>query len=423
MNASVAILALFLLADDATLSTKSTADPNPKSLLIPTDVQANSQRLVALLGSRSFPVRKEAVTELQGLGRMALPAIEEGLTTSTVPEVTLWCEQLLPQAQSLDLKARVECFLADADGKFKHDLPGATEFFRITGPSEQARTLFKELWLSSNRDLFLALTISPEEAAKAVAVRRADLSNRALSRVREIDAKSQPTSLEVLAMLFVESMIPERLLTAQNANVAVGRGMLNPCAILTQSALRADLDVDGKKEVYGAIVSNWYETREETRTMYYCLTSSASMKVPVPLKLARKMLERKDAVPMYKAQAVCQLGRGGRKEDIETLLPLLKDETVVTAGIVAVGGNGNQVRSPIQQQDTALAMTLVLNGDKPTDYGFNERYPNQTMSTTLRFNYMNYYFDDAEGKAKDLRAAALKKWDEKQAADKKPMKK
>jgi hypothetical protein len=423
MNASVAILALFLLADDATISTKSTADPDPKSLLIPADVQANTQRLVVQLGNKSFPARKEALTELQGLGRLALPAIEKGLSTSSVPEVALWCEQLLPQAQSLDLKARVECFLADTEGKFKHDLPAATEFFRITGQSDQARTLFKDLWLSNSRDLFLALSISPEEAAKAVTTRRTDLTNRTISRIRDAEAKAAPTSLEVLAVLFVESMIPERLLTAQNANVAVGRGIGNPCSILTQSALRADLDVDGKKKVYAAIISNWYETREETRTMYYCLTSSASMKVPVPLKLARKLLDRKDATPMYKALAVCQLGRGGRKEDIEALVPMLKDDSLVTAGIVAVGGNGNQIRSPIQLQDVALAMTLVLNGDKPTEYGYNERYPNQTMSTTLRFNYMNFYFDDAEGKAKDLRAAALKKWDEKQAADKTPTKK
>jgi hypothetical protein len=147
------------------------------------------------------------------------------------------------------------------------------------------------------------------------------------------------------------------------------------------------------------------------------------LKLNAPLKIARKLLVRKDATPMYKAQAVCQLGRGGKKEDIDTLLPLLKDESVVMAGFVVAGGGGNQVRNSIVMQDTALAMLLLLNGDNPKDFGFTERYPNQAANSTLRFNYMNFYFDDAEGKAKELRAAALKKWDDQQSADKKPMKK
>jgi hypothetical protein len=401
---------------------KATVDPNPKSLVIPAVTQETATKLVAQLGNRSYPMRQEALTELRELGRLALPAIEDGITNSTVPEVTLWCEQLLPQAQSQDLKARVECFLADKDGKYKHDLPGANEFFKIAGASDTARTLFKDLWLSNNRDLFIALAISPDEAAKAVAARRVDLNNRALSGIREAADRAMPKSLDVLAVLFVESMIPERLVTAAMNNNPVPGRVVNPCTVISQSTLRADLEDEAKKPVYGALITHWYDTREETRSMYYCLSSANSLKLPPPLKLARKLLTRKDAVPMNKALAICALGRAGNKEDIDLLLPLLKDETVVTAGFVVAGGNG-QVRNSIVLQDTALAMVLLLNGDNPKDYGYTERYPTQTATATLRFNYMNFYFDDAEGKAKELRAAALKKWDDRQPADKKPMKK
>ncbi len=427
MNAPSTLIVLLLLvgqtfADDVKATLKITADPNPKSLLIAPSVQADAQRLVAQLGNKSFSLRQDALSELRTLGRLALPAIEEGLSTSTVLEVTLWCEQLLPQARSQDLKARVECFLADTESKYKHALPGANEFFKITGTTEAARTLFKEIWLSRNRDLFLALSVSPDEAAKAVTLRRSELQSRSLGGIRDLEDKSQPTSAEVLAVLFIESMIPERL-TVTAAQNNMGRGVLNPTTILTQSALRLDLEKDTTKDIYTALLMHWYETREETRTMYYCLSSANVMRVSPPIKLAKKLLERKDATPMYKAQAICQLGRGGNKEDVEALLPLLKDDTVVSAGIVVVGANGNQVRSNVLLQDTALAMIIVLHDQNPTDYGYTERYPSKASSTTLKFNYMNYYFNDEDSKAKDLRTAVRKKWEEKQAADKKLLKK
>ena len=45
----------------------------------------------------------------------------------------------------------------------------------------------------------------------------------------------------------------------------------------------------------------------------------------------------------------------------------------------------------------------------PTDYGFKNRYQGNT-NDALKYNYVAYYFDDADGKADEKREAAIARW-------------
>jgi len=403
----------------------SNVDPDPKSLIVDESTLAIARSHLDRLDEPSYEERAAAVRELRLMGRTALPVLREGIEKSDSPEVVLWCEALLDHAIVADVKARLDCFLADKDGKFQHDLPGAKAFFQIAGATDQARSLFREMMLSPNRNLLVALAGKSEEIGKAASAKRAELNPRTFVVGNAVEVK-KASSLDVIALLFVESQISEKFVAPAPA---VGMNA-NPTYVMTQSNLRTDLETDPKKDAYRAIVQKWFDSREEGRTLYYCLTAANQLKIPITPTMAKKAIEAKGITPSQRGMAVCTLARIGSAKDCELLETMLTDETVVYPGAVGgFGGGGAPIRrSPIQLRDTALAMLLIAYKQDPIDYGFTSRYKGTTLLETQKFNYINFHFDDSAEKADESRKAALKKWDEtkkelKEAAAKKDPKK
>jgi len=375
-------------------------DPNPASLAVPDDTDAKARLLVKALGDADFAAREEASRDLRELGRMALPALRDGMDHSTVPEVARRCELLFPRALALDTRARVDCFTADAAGKYKHDLPGADHFFGITGRTEAARTLYRDLLLSpANRDLISSLELSDEETAQVVAGRRRELVPRAVNGVASSAAiRTQVAALDVIAVLLVETAIPD---------AGGGTGVNAPTYLLTASQLRVALDNDPRKEAMAAVVLAWFDSRSDPRTIASCMTAATSLKLPAALPMAKKMLGMENIPPATKAQAVCKVAQAGTADDLLTLAPLLADEAVAFSGVMIV--NGQRQNNPIQVRDVALAMSLLLAKKDPTDFGMKSRYANNP-SDALKYNYYNFHFDDPDGKADERRAEALAEW-------------
>src|SRR5947209_2864347 len=99
------------------------ASPDPKDLADPPQELSKARELVRQLGSEVFKEREAAQTELARMGRLARPALLDAAADAN-PEVRARTTRLLPRAEAADLQARIDTFLADADGKFDHDLPG-----------------------------------------------------------------------------------------------------------------------------------------------------------------------------------------------------------------------------------------------------------------------------------------------------------
>src|SRR5262245_66386297 len=97
--------------------------------------------LVQQFGSASFQKREKASKDLLHLGRSAYPALLSGSSDANT-EVRFRCRQLLPQIYELELKARLDAFLADVEGKKEHDLPGLTRFRKSFGFDNRARELY-----------------------------------------------------------------------------------------------------------------------------------------------------------------------------------------------------------------------------------------------------------------------------------------
>jgi hypothetical protein len=374
-------------------------NPNPASLAVPDDTDAKARELVKALGDEHFPAREEAFRDLRELGRLALPAVRDGMETSTVPEVARRCELLYPRAFALDTRARVECFTADADGKYRHDLPGADEFFAITGRTDAARKLYRDLLLSPNRDLVSAVGQADEVAASAVAARRTELNPRAAGGIGVSRGRiTQAAALDVIAVLFVETALPD---------AGGGVGVNSPTYLITSSQLRTALDTDPRKEAMAAVATRWFETRTDPRTLAVSMTAAAALKLPVTVGLAKKILATPNAPPATKAQAATKIAQVGTADDLPVLAPLLADEGVAFNGAIVV--NGVRQNQPIQVRDVALAMSLLLAKKDPTEAGFTSRYPNNPADS-LKYSYYNFFFDDQDGKADDRRTAAVADW-------------
>src|SRR5215471_13272612 len=121
------------------------ASPDPKDLAIPPEEISKARELIKRLGSEVYREREEAHAELSKMGRLARPALIEAAASDTDPEIRYRCSRLLPKAGADDLKARLDTFLADTDGKYEHDLPGLKLFRKQMGSEKAARDLFVEI--------------------------------------------------------------------------------------------------------------------------------------------------------------------------------------------------------------------------------------------------------------------------------------
>ena len=172
-------------------------DPNPKSLEIAAEVDGNARELIRAFTKSSYAEREQAHRELKDLGRSALPALLDALATNSNPELQLRCEMLLPRATAVDMKLRVECFLADVKNEYDHKLPGAKEYFAIVGQSEASRTLFRDLILSANQTMLFAVGGKPEDLAKAIVARRNQF--RPYSGSGDGTGRTVPTAVDLAA--------------------------------------------------------------------------------------------------------------------------------------------------------------------------------------------------------------------------------
>src|SRR5205823_8243628 len=107
-----------LLACGWVVGAAGAASPDPKDLAIPAHELSRAKDLVRKLSSEVYREREQAHEELVKMGRLAKPVLAEAAGTDPDPEVRFRCARLLPKAAADDLKARIDAFLADTEGKY-----------------------------------------------------------------------------------------------------------------------------------------------------------------------------------------------------------------------------------------------------------------------------------------------------------------
>ncbi len=368
-----ALVLLTALAAPAGAANKP--NPDPKSLAIPAGELSKARDLVQRLGSDTFADREDAERDLVAMGRLARPALLDGVSRDPDPEVRARCRALLPRADAQEIAARLAAFTADVEGKYEHDLPGWHKLravvrgeFTLLGTTavarpeadKAARALFVEfLAAPGGRRLMTALDGPPAELGQLIAARKTELYSARFPRTGGVGRV--PAASEVAVVAFAESQVNSR-----HVPRATSLGNVITTSGLTAAVQGSDDGAAALRSVMGA----WLDTRADALDLYSALTVANNMKLDEPAgRLAARMLVTPGLQGYYKGLALNTLMRLKPADCLPTVEQAFTDSAALSTTIRFV--NGVQVRESIEVRDAALAAALVLTGQNPRDYGFD----------------------------------------------------
>ena len=372
----------------AVATTAPASSPDPKRLAVPPEVTLKAQELVRQLGSDDFTDREAAHERLAKMGRLAKPALSAAVATNPDPEVRSRCRELLPKAAAEDMKARLDTFLADADGKYDHDLPGWNEFRKITGSNAAVRELFTEMMNDpTNRALLMAFGTSSSDLGALVGNRRMEFYNWRFPRVAN-GVRRDPTPADVTALLLAESFAEAH---------KVPRTIPISTLFITPGFSQAVGEKTERGAAIRAVAGKWIGTRDDPAQMSQALTFASNLNLPEASGLAAKLLSSGTTTPirLNAAYTVAKLDGKGHAAALEKAL----DDTA--SQVVRTSVNGQLVSREVQVRDAALAALVMMSGQDTEAYGFVEMYKG---AGNVRFTYTARHLPE------DARQKAFDKW-------------
>lgn len=349
------------------------------------NTEARARILVQQLGNAQFKLREAAAAELTSMGRIAKAALEEGLNSEDA-EISVRCSQLLPQALAYDLRFRIEKFLADKEGKQKHDLPLWKEFTEQVGTDPESREIYADMLRTQSDLLDMVQTKNAKEAIRAHALElytnafgdpfgggfRGRITNR-------IEAKS------VFALLFVASAVKFD---------ASGNDWWFHSLYQQQPFMQAMKDTK-TGPLYRKVFFSYLSNNMNDNTLNNCSYMLVSNEISEGADLMAKALKDKKPLNQYtKAQAICTMASLGNKSHIPVLQELMKDTQLIQR--VFIQGRGKN--GECQVRDVALACTIYLSGKNPKDYDFTGWFPPQKRNM-IQYHALGFVDEDSRKKA------------------------
>ena len=383
-----------LLAAATAAPAAPVANPDPKHLVVSPADGAKAKSLVEKLASPAYEEREQAQAELSGLGRRAVPALADALARHPSAEVRARCRALYPRARADDLQARLDTFAADEAGKFEHDLPGWADFRLVAGGGKAARKVFADVVAAPfGRELVLG-DLPPADLGMRVASRKQEIYNRRFTGARRVgDQPHEPSVADVLALMYAESRVSSRHIPRTATGTVV---YTTPTFV---AALQAGSETAA---VYRAVAGKWVSTRDEALLMTQALAVGTTLELPEVGGLGARMMTAPGVLAAVKAQAAMAVAKVGDPSHLPALEAVFKDESVVGTPFVQDGPVTARVALPVPVllRDTALAAALLVTGQEPKDYGFEETFGRRDA----RFTNLNWAL------RADRRAAAFEKW-------------
>jgi hypothetical protein len=309
------------------------------------------------------------------------------------------------------MKARLDVFLADTEGKYEHDLPGWREFratargewhllgyvFGDTSHDKAARAVYVELLSSPvNRQIVMAVGSAESELSHLVSGRRQELYSQKYGRVviaggvmtSSPALRREPTVEDIATLLFAESYAKTR---------PVGRNVAISVLLNSSGFISAAQAADDKGKVYRAVAVAWLESRQDPLDLQYAMTIASNLGLTdQAVQLAVRLFESKGVQVYARGNAAATLARLGNKSLIPRLEKSFADDAVLYPARV------NTNTHEIQARDVALAVSIIIAGEKPEDYGFADMY--KANAAGIAYSFTRYYLEE------DKRQAAFDKW-------------
>ncbi len=404
LRTCVAFAALVVFAAPA-LAAPPAVSPNPKSLAVPPEELSKARELVQKLGSETFVDREDAERDLAAMGRLARVALLDGVNLNPDPEIRARCSTLLPKATTEEMKARLDAFMADTDGKYEHDLPGWHKLrstvrgeWKMFGwtytarptADKAARTLFIEFMQApGGRQLLAALGGPPGELGQMVASRKTEMYNAKYPRVPNVTPRN-PSAGEVGVVVFAESQVHSR---------NVPRAMALSTVLQQSDVLNVVRGTDDRAMAMRAVMNAWLDSRTDSAELYQAFILASNMNNNDAVgRLATRLMTTPGVQGFYKGQALTTLVRLKMTDQLPAIEKAFTDNSALTTTIKVV--NGQRIQQTIEVRDAALAAAVVMTGQNPDDYGF-EAFP---KNVGANFSYV--WARIPEEKRKD----AFEKW-------------
>ena len=399
------------------------ASPDPASLRVSPEETARARALVRQLGSDIFQERDGATRDLAAMGRRALVALDEARGDAD-PEVAARVRSLYPRAALDEVGARVASFLADAEGRYGHDIPGWPKFRAALGDDAASRELFAEVAADKdNHELLAALggapaaltpaltalaggpatlrldSGPPDAVRRALAARWQQLLVTPPTAPRPDGIREMPIPVFTL-LLLAGSHAPEPEVT-NNGNVhSTAYGTFAN----TRSVIAA---VAGGHKHSGALRQLtwlWLETRPDPAGPALSLSLGQHLKLdPARLAaLAARALAQPTFQPHQRVAPIATIGQAKARGHLGALAVAFTDERPLIRQAAAGGFD-------ILLCDYALVVALDLTGQRPEDYGLALSAP--LKEAPRPWNYMTYHFrTDPKATAGQKRLAAFDRW-------------
>jgi len=344
-----------------------------------------ARELVRQLGSDAYQERESAGDRLQKMGLPALPALEAGLQDPDL-EIRRRCEELLPEVLAIDLRNRIAGFLADKEGKGKHDVPLWARYSKEVGADAGSRQLFSEMLQGETLTFLVDCAASPSRETETVD-RFSLLKQTRLYQPIPGKGIGPVTRADLAALLFIGGQIKD---PTQQSGFVVTNLLYQP---LSRNAL-ADASVG---PVFRKLLVRWMTNQTNEQVIMQLCNVVQNLNLKEGRDFLIGVIKQKKVQGILLAQAVVNLVRASGKEHVALLEELLTDQTLL--GMVQF----NRVRGTTEMRDVALAMLVHLNGQSHKDYGFTFLTQNQNLM------WSPHYLGFA---TPEQREAAHKKWQE-----------
>lgn len=348
---------------------------------------AKARALVRSLGDKSYRNREKAAQELLRMGRVAYTAVAEG-SDDADPEVRSRCRKILPVILEQEIKARLDAFLADVEGKNEHNLPGWKRFRDMFGNTKTSRELFADLIRADGRLMEEVEVSAREFAGERLQARAFALRQNMLLAANAGRGTTLPLR-DIIQVLFLATK-PGLEISPQAAQVIT--------SFTYDANFRQAISGGDQAEIVRKLVVTWIEQRlDDQNSAYAIMNLATNYKLKELIAPALKIATNKKAMVHARGTALAAIGRLGDKEHAALLEPLVADTTQIASFA------WQNIRGITQLGDVALAQIIHLHGEKPGDYGY---LPLKSNPSFIHSYYYQGFAND------DARAAARKQWKE-----------
>jgi hypothetical protein len=323
-------------------------------------VDVKLTELVKQLGHTSFAAREAAARDLINAGNRAVPALTVGMKHNDV-EVAERCRQLLPMAVAAERNRLLAQLINDSSAQPPKGLPGVSRFLAITGDDKSARRHYAEMMA-----VHFSIVEAQETKPTIVDKQFRDLLEEAVERVEKAEFAGRdpyPNLLgnrsDVTLFLFLRGNS-----SFDDIKIAGWRSMV----LLQASRFKSDVAGPDAIPAMKKLFLHWLanEKQEDNMLIAYEIAKEAKWTEAVPMALKAVNDSKKSA--SHRAWLMLDfVAVMGGPEHVKDLAPQLTDESGM--GSLRVGDG--PTLAP-QVGDIALAVSIRLSGQKPSDFGFHK---------------------------------------------------